>query len=141
MTAGRPSGIIPHPSIALARWNSDVTEIRPDNSRPLASDGTVPDADRPGRDGRHARCPRGDRDLRSVTELRQAAPLRICIFGATAQTGWLSDVADGVPANATLALFGRWAAAESADARIARHAAVEPADGGGALRAAAAAYP
>src|SRR4029453_15829553 len=106
MTAGRPSGIIPHPSIALARWNSDVTEFQPDNSRPPASDCTIPDANRPGGDGRHACCPRGVRDLRSVPELRQAAPLRIPIFGATAQTGWLSDVADGVPANATLALFG-----------------------------------
>ncbi|HZX92508.1 MAG TPA: hypothetical protein VFE67_17860, partial [Rudaea sp.] len=76
-----------------------------------------------------------------MTELRQAAPLRICIFGATAQAGWLADVADGVPADATLALFGRWASADLADARIARHAGVDPADAGAALRSAAAAYP
>ena len=76
-----------------------------------------------------------------MTELRQAAPLRICIFGPTAQAGWLADVAEGVPPDATLALFGRWASAESADTRIARRAGMEPADSGAALRAAAAAYP
>ncbi len=76
-----------------------------------------------------------------MTELRQAASLRICIFGATVQAGWLADVAGAVPADATLALFGRWASAELADARIVRHAGVEPADAGAALRTAAAAYP
>jgi GT2 family glycosyltransferase/glycosyltransferase involved in cell wall biosynthesis len=76
-----------------------------------------------------------------VTELRQAPPLRICIFGATAQTGWLADVAKAVPADATLVLFGRWATADSSDARILRHAGVEPADASAALRAAAAVYP
>ena len=76
-----------------------------------------------------------------MTELQQAAPLRICIFGATVQAGWLADVAAGVPDHATLALFGRWAAAELADARIVRHAGLEPADAGAALRAAAATYP
>ena len=76
-----------------------------------------------------------------MTELRQASPPRICIFGATAQAGWLANVASTVPADATLALFGRWATADLADARIARHADLEPADAGAALRAAAAAYP
>ena len=76
-----------------------------------------------------------------MTELRQAASLRICIFGPVGQAGWLADAVEGVPADATLALFGRWASTDSDDARIVRHAGMEPADAGAALRAAAAAYP
>ena len=96
----------------------------------------------PGTGGdRGACCPWDDRDLRSVTELRQTVPLRICIFGAAAQAGWLADVATAVPNDATLALFGRWASVDIADTRIARHAGVDPGDASAALRSAAAAYP